>query len=48
MSGIFRVEWVDGGFAHLVMDHPDRKVNVLDVPSGATATAAPLPRLGRG
>jgi 3-hydroxyacyl-CoA dehydrogenase/enoyl-CoA hydratase/3-hydroxybutyryl-CoA epimerase len=28
---IFRVEPTAGGIVHLVMDHPDRKVNVLDV-----------------
>jgi 3-hydroxyacyl-CoA dehydrogenase/enoyl-CoA hydratase/3-hydroxybutyryl-CoA epimerase len=31
VSRVFHVEWVDGGAAHLVMDHPDRRVNVLDV-----------------
>ena len=28
---IFRVEAQSGGIAHLVMDHPERKLNVLDV-----------------
>jgi len=28
--GVFRVELQAGGIAHLVMDHPARKVNVLD------------------
>jgi 3-hydroxyacyl-CoA dehydrogenase/enoyl-CoA hydratase/3-hydroxybutyryl-CoA epimerase len=28
--GVFRVEMQEGGIAHLVMDHPARKVNVLD------------------
>jgi len=28
---IFRVEWTDRGIAHLVMDDPERKVNVIDV-----------------
>src|SRR5207245_781087 len=27
----FRVESHESGFVHLVMDHPDRKVNVLDM-----------------
>jgi len=27
---VFRVEWRDGGLAHLVMDDPARKLNVLD------------------
>jgi 3-hydroxyacyl-CoA dehydrogenase/enoyl-CoA hydratase/3-hydroxybutyryl-CoA epimerase len=27
---VFRVEWRERGLAHLVMDHPDRKLNVLD------------------
>jgi len=30
MSGAFRVEWPKPGLAHLVMDDPARKVNVLD------------------
>lgn len=30
MSGSFRVERLEGGIAHLVMDDPARKVNVLD------------------
>ena len=29
----FRVEPHESGFVHLVMDHPDRKVNVLDMPA---------------
>ena len=29
--GVFRVEIQPDGIAHLVMDHPERKVNVLDV-----------------
>lgn len=27
---VFRVEWGEGGLAHLVVDHPERKLNVLD------------------
>ena len=30
MMRVFRVERRDGGLAHLVMDHPARKLNVLD------------------
>ena len=26
----FKVEWIERGLAHLVMDDPDRKVNLLD------------------
>jgi 3-hydroxyacyl-CoA dehydrogenase/enoyl-CoA hydratase/3-hydroxybutyryl-CoA epimerase len=42
MSGIFRVEWADARTAHLVMDHPERRVNVLD----ETAIAALEDSLG--
>ena len=30
MSGVFRVEWGERRIARLVMDHPDRRINVLD------------------
>ena len=40
MSRVFHVVWVDGGYAHLVMDHPDRKVNVLDVAAIESLEAA--------
>src|SRR5262249_60936293 len=30
LMGVFRVEMQPDGIAHLVMDHPARKVNVLD------------------
>ena len=30
MMNVFRVERRDGGLAHLVVDHPGRKLNVLD------------------
>lgn len=28
---VFHVEWQSAGLAHLVMDHPERKLNVLDL-----------------
>ena len=33
---VFRIEWPEPGLAHLVMDDPARKLNVLD--SGAIAS----------
>src|SRR5205823_4986635 len=36
----FRVERRDGGLAHLVMDHPARKLNVLDADAVASLEAA--------
>jgi len=40
VSGIFRVDWLDGGIAHLVMDHPERRVNVLDLAAIASLEEA--------
>ena len=36
----FRVEWIERGLAHLVMDDPDRKVNLLDEAAIADLDAA--------
>lgn len=44
MSAIFRVERADGGLLHLVMDHPERKLNVLDE-AALGALEAVLPEL---
>jgi 3-hydroxyacyl-CoA dehydrogenase/enoyl-CoA hydratase/3-hydroxybutyryl-CoA epimerase len=40
MMQVFRVERRDGGLAHLVMDHPARKLNVLDADAVASLEAA--------
>ena len=40
MMQVFRVERRDGGLAHLVMDHPARKLNVLDGDAVASLEAA--------
>ena len=40
MMQVFRVERRDGGLAHLVVDHPARKLNVLDVDAVASLEAA--------
>jgi 3-hydroxyacyl-CoA dehydrogenase / enoyl-CoA hydratase / 3-hydroxybutyryl-CoA epimerase len=40
MMQVFRVERRDGGLAHLVMDHPTRKLNVLDADAVASLEAA--------
>src|SRR6266498_1813759 len=40
MTSIFRVEAREGGIAHLVMDDPARKVNVLDVAAIESLEAA--------
>jgi len=37
---VFRVERRDGGLAHLVVDHPARKLNVLDAEAVASLEAA--------
>ncbi len=42
MMQVFRVERRDGGLAHLVMDHPARKLNVLDADAVASLEAALL------
>jgi 3-hydroxyacyl-CoA dehydrogenase/enoyl-CoA hydratase/3-hydroxybutyryl-CoA epimerase len=39
MMPVFRIERRDGGFAHLVMDHPGRKLNVLDADAIASLEA---------
>ncbi len=40
MMNVFRVERRDGGLAHLVVDHPARKLNVLDAEAVASLEAA--------
>jgi enoyl-CoA hydratase/carnithine racemase len=40
MMNVFRVERRDGGLAHLVVDHPGRKLNVLDGDAIASLEAA--------
>jgi 3-hydroxyacyl-CoA dehydrogenase/enoyl-CoA hydratase/3-hydroxybutyryl-CoA epimerase len=40
MMQVFRIERRDGGLAHLVMDHPARKLNVLDTDAVASLEAA--------
>jgi 3-hydroxyacyl-CoA dehydrogenase/enoyl-CoA hydratase/3-hydroxybutyryl-CoA epimerase len=40
MMPVFRIERRDGGLAHLVMDHPARKLNVLDADAIASLEAA--------
>lgn len=40
MMQVFRVERRDGGLAHLVMDHPARRINVLDADAVASLEAA--------
>jgi 3-hydroxyacyl-CoA dehydrogenase/enoyl-CoA hydratase/3-hydroxybutyryl-CoA epimerase len=40
MVNVFRVERRDGGLAHLVMDHPARKLNVLDAEAIESLEAA--------
>ena len=40
MMGVFRVERRAGGIAHLVVDHPARKLNVLDADAVASLEAA--------
>ena len=40
MTQVFRVERRPGGIAHLVVDHPARKLNVLDVDAVASLEAA--------
>lgn len=40
MSGVFRVERQDDGTAHLVADHPSRKLNVLDLDALASLESA--------
>ncbi|MEQ1832367.1 MAG: enoyl-CoA hydratase-related protein, partial [Candidatus Eisenbacteria bacterium] len=40
MMPVFRVERRDGGIAHLVVDHPARKLNVLDADAVASLEAA--------
>ncbi len=40
MLNVFRVERRDGGLAHLVMDHPGRKLNVLDADAIESLEAA--------
>jgi 3-hydroxyacyl-CoA dehydrogenase/enoyl-CoA hydratase/3-hydroxybutyryl-CoA epimerase len=40
MMNVFRVERRDGGLAHLVVDHPGRKLNVLDAEAIASLEAA--------
>ena len=37
---VFRVERRDGGLSHLVVDHPARKLNVLDAEAVASLEAA--------
>jgi len=37
---VFRVERRDGGLAHLVMDHPTRRINVLDADAVASLESA--------
>ena len=37
---VFRVEYPKSGLAHLVMDDPERKVNVLDEPAIAALETA--------
>jgi 3-hydroxyacyl-CoA dehydrogenase / enoyl-CoA hydratase / 3-hydroxybutyryl-CoA epimerase len=39
MMPVFRIERRDGGLAHLVMDHPARKLNVLDADAIASLEA---------
>ncbi len=40
MMNVFRVERRDGGLAHLVVDHPARKLNVLDAEAVASLETA--------
>jgi 3-hydroxyacyl-CoA dehydrogenase/enoyl-CoA hydratase/3-hydroxybutyryl-CoA epimerase len=40
MMPVFKVERRDGGMAHLVVDHPARKLNVLDADAVASLEAA--------
>lgn len=40
MTNVFRVERRDGGIAHLIVDHPARKLNVLDFDALASLEAA--------
>ena len=40
VTQVFRVERRDGGLAHLVVDHPARKLNVLDADAVASLEAA--------
>jgi 3-hydroxyacyl-CoA dehydrogenase/enoyl-CoA hydratase/3-hydroxybutyryl-CoA epimerase len=40
MTNVFRVERREGGIAHLVVDHPARKLNVLDFDALASLEAA--------
>lgn len=40
MTNVFRVERRDGGVAHLIVDHPARKLNVLDFDALASLEAA--------
>ena len=40
MMNVFRVERRDGGLAHLVVDHPGRKLNVLDAEAVESLEAA--------